>query len=230
MDDIDNKNNKDENENNDDSVSSIPIKFQNVKIALIGNSWVGKTSIIQRFATGKFKEDIKSTIGIGFTQKYLSIDGVNIQCNLWDTAGQEKYRSMGKECYKDAYIVCLVYDITNVTTFEDIKEVWLPNLLDYGEKYTVLALVGNKCDLYGDEKVNETEARDYAKSIDAAFYLTSAKDGENINELFENLVRKYLDPNFIIKINSLKEERGDSIDLKNGDKHKNKKKKCCLFN
>ena len=228
MDDIDN--NKNEKKDNDDSVSSVSVKIENVKIVLIGSSWVGKSSIIHRFTKGKFEENIKPTVGIGFTQKYLLINDINVQCNLWDTAGLEKYRSLGQKFYKDAYIVCLVYDITNDKSFEDIEQIWLPNLLNCGEKYTVLALVGNKCDLYANEKVAETEAREYANSIGAEFFLTSAKNGDNIDILFESLVRKYLDPEYIIKINSLKEERGDGIDLKNDDKHKNKKSKCCLFN
>ena len=205
-----------------------PPIISNVKIALIGNSAVGKSCIINRFTKGVFEENIKPTIGIGFAQKYLLIDGVNIQCNLWDTAGQEKYKSMGKECYRDAFIVCLVYDITDAKSFEDIEKVWLPDLKKFGEKYRVLALVGNKCDLYANEKVDESKAREYAEKIKASFFLSSAKNGDNIDILFENLVRKYLDPNFIIKVNLLKKERGGNICLKDGsDNKKAKKGSCC---
>ena len=203
-----------------------PLKIPSVKIALIGNEGVGKTCIIERFSKGIFS-DVKATVGIGFTQKYLKINNQTIQCNLWDTSGQEKYRNIGKESYKDAYIVCLVYDITNNKSFEDIKDIWISNLKKYGEKNVILAIVGNKNDLYENEKVDENKAREYAKSINASFFLTSAKSGENIDSLFENLVKKYLNPEFIIKINSLNGENIENFDLENVNVDKKKKGCCC---
>ena len=200
----------------------------NVKIALIGDSGVGKTCIVQRFSKGVFDKNIKTTIGLGFTQKYLTVNNKEIQCNLWDTAGAEKYRSIGRRFYKDAYIICLVYDITDAKSFEDIEKFWIPDLKNYGEECTLLALVGNKSDLYENEKVDETNARKYAEKIKALFFLTSAKSGDNINNLFESLIKKYLDPDFIIKINSLKEKKGESIGLKDGlEDIETKKGFCC---
>ena len=115
----------------------------------------------------------------------MDIDSKRIQLDLWDTAGQEKYRSLGKRFYKDAYIICLVYDITTGSSFENLKSVWYKDLKDYGEKYKVLAVVGSKSDMFEKEEVKEEEASEYAKSIGATFMLTSAKTGANIELLFE---------------------------------------------
>ena len=203
-------------------------KIPNVKIILIGNAFVGKTSIIERFSSGNFNENIRPTIGIGSINKLLTInDNTKIMCNLWDTAGKEVYLSLNKECFRDAFIVCLVYDITDEKSFEDIDKIWLPFLRENGEKYIILGLVGNKSDLYTNEKVDESKARDYAKTINASFLLSSAKNGDNIDILFENLVSKYLDQKFINKIISLKKERGENFNVNIGNSGKNKKKKGC---
>ena len=205
-------------------------KIESVKVALIGSSSVGKTSIIQRFSENTFSENPKVTVGIGFTQKFLKINNQTIQCNIWDTAGTEKYRSMGKKCYKDAYIVCLVYDISNEQSFKEIETVWYPNLKENGEKYKIVALVGNKNDLYNEcECVDEEKARNYATKINASFFLTSAKNGFNIDILFESLMKKYLDPKFIINVKSLKNEKGKNVKLKKNSKDSDKKSGCCLF-
>ena len=212
-----------------------PQKISSVKITLIGNVSVGKTSILQKFSTGIFPEKAQPTLGIGFNQKPLTIDGTKIICNLWDTSGQEKYRSLGKECFKDAYIVCLVYDITDEKSFQDIRKVWLPFLEENGEKYIILGLVGNKSDLYTDGKVDESNARDYAKTINAEFFLTSAKNGNNIDLVFKKLVSKYLEPEFLQKVTSLKNQRGELFNLDigndgnkgNNGNNKEKKKGCC---
>ena len=211
-----------------DDDKSIP----GVKIALIGDSGVGKSCITKRFATGKFDENVSITVGIGFTQKYLIINDTKIQCNLWDTAGSEKYRALGRKFYKDAYIVCLVYDISSYSSFENIEKVWYPDLKQYGEKYTVLAVVGNKCDLYKNEQVDESKARAFAEKIKALFFLTSAKCGDNINILFENAVGKYLDPNFIEKVNSEKADRGsnNNIKIKKNSDGKQENSSCCAKN
>ena len=208
----------------DDKSQKMPV----VKIKLIGNSYCGMTSIIQRFSTGNY---LLRPTGIGYTQKELTINNTKIMCNLLDTAGCVKYRSFTNECFKDAFIVCLVYDITNEQSFEDIDKIWLPFLRENGEKYIILGLVGNKSDLFTDEKVDESKAREYAKKINASFFLTSAKNGDNIDILFENLVSKYLEPEFINKITSLKNEREEIFNLDNGNGgnkgNNNRKKKCC---
>ena len=110
-----------ESEEEEDNVDS-------VKITLLGSSGVGKSCIIKRYTDGGFDENSQSTSGANYSQKPLVIENKPIKLDLWDTAGQEKYRSLGRHFYKDAYIVCLVYDITNSQSFEDLKSKWYTDL------------------------------------------------------------------------------------------------------
>ena len=203
-------------------------KGDSVKITLLGNSGVGKTCIITRYTEGSFEQNKASTSGASYSQKHLVIENKEITLDVWDTAGQEKYRSLGRHFYKDAYIVCLVYDITNLESFQTLKKKWYNDLKTYGEKYSIVAVVGNKSDCYENEKVPEEEAREYAKSINAIFMLTSAKTGENIDLLFENLTRKYLGPDFIKKVQEMKQDKGETTKITKESTTKNiKNKKCC---
>ena len=200
----------------------------NVKICLLGGSGVGKTCIINRFATNSFDDNTQSTPGGSYLVKNLVIDGRAIACNIWDTAGQEKFRSLTKHFYKDAYIIILVYDITIAKSFDELKG-WYEDLQKNGEKYTVLAVVGNKTDMYESEAVNEDEARQYAESINAEFQLVSAKTGDNIDLLFDKVVRRYLGPEFMKKVAEIQQEKGEVTKItKETVKERPKdKKKCC---
>ena len=200
----------------------------NVKICLLGGSGVGKTCIINRFSTNTFDAETPSTLGGSYLVKNMVINGKAVACNIWDTAGQEKFRSLTKHFYKDAYIICLVYDITNSQSFEELKR-WYDDLKQNGEKYTVLAVVGNKTDMFEKEAVNEDEARTYAESISAEFQLVSAKTGDGINALFEKVVRKYLGPEFTQKVEEMKSEKGEVTKITKQDLGKKPKdaKKCC---
>ena len=205
-------------------------KADSIKITLIGNSGVGKTCIIRRYSLNYYVDNPTSTTGGNYSSKFVEIQGKKYQLDLWDTAGQERYRSLTKHFYKDAYIIVLVYDITKQDSFEELKSVWYPNVLQMGEKYTVLAVVGNKSDLFEDEEVKEEEARKYTESIGATFFQVSAKNGDNIELLFDTLVRKYLGPEFMENLAKLKKEKGEveggkiTLDPK---KQKKKKKKGC---
>lgn len=200
-------------------------KIDSVKVALLGSTGVGKTCIIKRYTEGGFDENSQTTSGASYSQKILKIENKSIQVDIWDTAGQEKYRSLGKRFYKDAYIVCLVYDITNPTSFEDIKEKWYNDLKTFGEKYNILAIVGAKSDCYEKEEVPENDAREYAKSIGATFMLTSAKNGNNIEHLFDTLIRLYLGPEFTKKVEEMKQDKGEVIKVTKEEKNKEQKKK-----
>ena len=198
-----------------------------VKITLLGSSGVGKTCIIKRYTEGSFDENSQSTSGASYSQKPLVIENKHIQLDLWDTAGQEKYRSLGRHFYKDAYIVCLVYDITNSQSFEDLKTKWYNDLKTFGEKSNILAVVGSKSDCYENEAVKEEEAREYANSIGAVFMLTSAKTGDNIELLFDTLIRQYLGPEFAKKVQEMKQDKGEVKKVTKNSVNKKKSKKCC---
>ena len=198
---------------------------ENIKVTLIGGSGVGKTCIIRRYYDNEYVENPASTCGGSYSAKQLKINNKIIQIDLWDTAGQERFRSLGKHFYKDAYIVLLVYDITNRKSFDELKDVWYPSLKEFGEKYSVLGVVGNKCDLYENEEVKEAEAREYSQQIGATYMLVSAKSGDNINLLFDTLIKQYLGPAFAEQLKEIKKEKGETGKLTKKDaKKKNKKK------
>ena len=203
----------------------------NIKVTLLGDSGVGKTCIIKRYTSDDFNSDSGSSIGASYSQKILKINDKEITLDLWDTAGQEKYRALGRHFYKEAFIVCLVYDITSKQTFDNLK-MWYSDLIIYGEKYTVIAVVGNKSDCFEKEAVKEEEARKYAEEINSQYFLVSAKTGDNIKLLFKTLVEKYLGPKFRENIRKSNEEKGledsKSIKVKKEEQMKmKKKKKCC---
>ena len=191
-----------------------------IKVTLIGESSVGKTSIINRYTKESFSQELDSTLGANYSQKKITRHGKKIRLDLWDTAGQEKYRAIGRHFYKESYIVCLVYDITNNDSFEKIKSIWYPDLKEYGEKLKIVALVGNKLDKYLEEEVKEDEARKFADEIKAIYKRTSAMEGTNIEDLFNTLADKYLTEIAGLIIDD------DKIKIKKGDT-KEKKKGCC---
>ena len=201
---------------------------ENIKVTLIGGSGVGKTCIIRRYYDNEYVENPASTCGGSYSAKQLKINNKLIQIDLWDTAGQERFRSLGKHFYKDAYIVILVYDITNLKSFEELKEVWYPSLKEFGEKYSVLGVVGNKCDLYENEEVKEAEAREYAQQIGATFMQVSAKAGDNVNLLFDTLIKQYLGPAFTEQLKEIKKEKGQTGKLNKAEAKKKAKKKGSL--
>ena len=209
---------------NDDKKDS-----NSLKITLIGDSGVGKTCIIRRFVSNEFSDETLSTDGVNYSKKEISFEDKTVQLDLWDTAGQEQYRSLGKHFYKDSFIVILVYNITLKETFENLKNIWLDDVINFGEEYKVLAVVGNKCDLYEQEAVPEEEARKFAEENNAIFMNVSAKKGDNIDLLFETCVKKFFDPELHVNIRRIKDKNDDSLVIKNkhkkGKKEKEKEKK-----
>ena len=206
-----------------------------IKITLLGNPGVDKTKIISRYIDDVYEENNTPNIGANYSEKIINKNGKEYELNIWDTSGQEKFHALGKHFYKDAYIIILVYDITSQESLEHLKTIWYPDLLKYGEKYTILAVVGNKSDLFeGDNLADENYAKDFAKEIGATFHLVSAKSGEGINKLFDTVVDRFLSPEFQIKYEEMMKLKGNTHVLKednnnnnNKDKEsKNSKKKC----
>jgi len=215
---------------------STPEKNDAKKIVLIGDSGVGKTCIISRFVSGNFNKNMNSTDGASYATKKLDLPKLKTSINLdiWDTAGQERYKSLTKFFYKDAAMIIMVYDVTLKTSFENLKEYWYKEVQELSEKNFVLGVAGNKSDLYEKEQVSEKEAREYAKSINAVFGLTSAQNNTGIDQLFEDIGIKFLEPNFQGKIeeNNKDKKADSSIKLnkkktKNHDKEHKKKNKFC---
>ena len=201
---------------------------ESIKITLIGNSGVGKTSIINQYIDQTFDEANAATIGANYSEKVITKNNKEYELNIWDTAGQEKFHSVGKHFYKDAYIVCLVYDITSQDSLKQLETIWYPDIKKYGEKYTILAVVGNKSDLYeNDNLADENQAKEFAQSINAIFMLTSAKTGDGIEKLFDTLVDKFLSSDFNSKYKEMKQIKGEIKVLKPNEGEKKKKKGFC---
>ena len=205
------------------------------KIVLIGDSGVGKTCIISRFVSGDYNKNMNSTDGASYATKKLVLPKLKTSINLdiWDTAGQERYKSLTKFFYKDAAMIIMVYDVTLKTSFDNLKEYWYREVQELSEINFVLGIAGNKSDLYEREQVSEKEAREYAKSINAVFGLTSAQNNTGIDQLFEDIGMKFLEPNFQEKMeeNNKGKNMETSIKLnkkkiKKHDKEHKKKKFC----
>ena len=199
-------------------------KPNNCKIVLLGESGVGKTCIISRYVNGTYDDKSESTNGASYASKTIEIQGKNLRFDIWDTAGQEKYRSLTKFFYKDATIAILVYDITRKQSFEELKNYWYDQLKTCGEKNVVIGIAGNKCDKFDEEEVTENEAKEFASSVDAVFGLTSAFKNSGIDELFNKVGSKFLDPNYQT---DGADPTKNNIKLDGDEKKKKKDKKCC---
>ena len=207
---------------------------QILKIVIIGESSVGKTSIISQFVDKIFQEEIQSTVGGSFNSKTILCEDLNkkVKLEIWDTAGQERYRSVTKMFYKDADIAVLVYDITNKDSYDELKNYWVEQVKDSTRKGTNLVIVANKSDLIEKEQVDEDEARNYARSINASFFVVSAKDSISVGELFKEIVKKYTGSKNVSIIDEndesafhFKKIRKESIKLI--AENPKKKKSCC---
>ena len=231
------------------------IEEHNFKIVLVGETGVGKTSIISQFIDQIFEEDLQTSTGGSFSSKELIFDnGKSLKLEIWDTAGQERYRALTKIFYKNASCAILVYDITNKQTFEELKTYWINQIKESAPKNIILAIVANKEDLLEKEEVDEKEARNFAKENEALFFSTSAKNSLGINQLFMDIGKKYTGWSGTVKIAANKEEvdnedknnkkneeynynegtnednirqRKITVKLKNENKEGDKKKGCC---
>lgn len=162
-------------------------RAREVKVVLLGDTGVGKSSLVLRFITNEFKPYVESTIGASFMSKLvLDADGSPIKFQIWDTAGQEKYHSLAPMYYKGAAAAIVVYDITKHKTYNTLKD-WIAELRAQGPEDIVLAIAGNKSDLEDDRQVSREEAEEYATSIGATFMETSAKTKSNVDEIFTNI-------------------------------------------
>jgi small GTP-binding protein len=199
-----------------------------IKVTLIGDSSVGKTSIINRYCKNIFDQSIGSTLGANYSQKIIEKDGKKIRLDLWDTAGQEKYRAIGRHFYRESFIVCLVYDITNKKSFENIKSIWYPELMEHRENEKKISLIGNKNDKYLEEDVDEKSVKEFADEIQAVYKKTSALDNTGIEYLFDELISKYIkEIGGFENSNAGNDQKDGKIVIeKNGEKGRKKKNYC----
>ena len=199
-----------------------------VKIILVGDSGVGKTSMISRYLN-QYNEHIDSTITTSYYTKLVTIDDYRLNFQIWDTVGQEQFRSLNSLFFKDAQICLMVYDITKEESFSSIKDYWYDAVLANALEGVIFGVAGNKNDLYENEKVNIEEVRGFSNEINAIFRFTSAKQNVSIDELFKELGKEFVKSNFMKEFEQEyldKNSRNGSFQLDENDTKK-VKKKCC---
>ena len=153
------------------------------KYIVIGDSFVGKSCIVAKYIHGGFDEEFKTTIGIEFGSKDLTINGKVYRIQIWDTAGQETFRSITRAYYKNSVCSFIVYDVTNRQSFLNVQD-WFNECKKQTPKTAMMVLVGNKIDLNNKREVSYEEGENFAKNNSMLFYETSAKNGDNIENMF----------------------------------------------
>lgn len=162
------------------------------KIILLGDSGVGKTNILTRFSNNTFSDSTKTTLGVDFKTRTIEIDNVKIRSQVWDTSGQERFRSIAPAYYRGAVGSLIVYDTTSRTSFDNLSK-WETEIKNHSGSEFISLLVGNKSDLVDLRAVSTDEGLDYAKSKNWAFIETSALQSTNIEKAFEMILKcKYL--------------------------------------
>ncbi|PQM34697.1 ras-related protein RABA5b [Prunus yedoensis var. nudiflora] len=159
------------------------------KVVLIGDSAVGKSNLLSRFARNEFDPNNKATIGVEFLTQELEIDGKMVKAQIWDTAGQERFRAVTSAYYRGAVGALIVYDISRKTTFESVKR-WLDELTTHCETTVARMLVGNKCDLEDIRDVSVEDGKNLAEEEGLFFMETSALNATNVQTAFEMVIRE----------------------------------------
>jgi len=166
-----------------------PNKTCQFKLVLLGESAVGKSSLVLRFVKGQFHEYQESTIGAAFLTQTICLDDTTVKFEIWDTAGQERYHSLAPMYYRGAQAAIVVYDITNQESFAKAKN-WVKELQRQASPNIVIALAGNKADLAAKRVVEYEEAQAYAEDNGLLFMETSAKSSMNVNDIFLAIAKK----------------------------------------
>ncbi len=187
------------------------------KILLLGDSEVGKSCFLMRYADDVFVDNYITTIGLDYKLKYITLDsGETIKVQLWDTAGQDRYRTIAKNYYKGSHGILLLYDITKVNSFENIRE-WIKDIREEVYEKTIIFLIGNKNDKVNERAISTEQGQKLAEEYNLPFFEASAKSGQNVNEIFKTLYKKigevYVD---------IQKEKGAKLISKNKIK-----RKCC---
>ena len=205
-----------------------PQQEKTVSILTLGETQVGKTSLILRFIDRVFYYDTKTTIGVDFKVKRINLLNKNVLVKIWDSAGQERFKTVTRQYYKNAEGVMLIYDVTSQKSFSMIEE-WFKSIIENKRKDAQVILIGNKKDMV-NRVISAEQGESLAKKFEIKYYETSALSGENVDQVFEELAENILK----IKLNTEEEE---SISLsynserdgkkKNSEKDRDKKQPCC---
>jgi len=164
------------------------MEYELIKIIVLGDAGVGKSTMLLRFEKNIYSNTFSSTIGVEFSIKKIQIDEKKYKIHLWDLAGSEIYRCIVNTYYRTGQGIILAFDITNYKSFENLK-LWLINIYKYGKENAVLFIVGLKNDLEDLRKVPYAMAKDFADSLDIEYHEASSKDNNNIENMFTKLIK-----------------------------------------
>jgi len=185
------------------------------KILLLGDSTVGKTCFLLRYMDDSFLDLHMATIGLDYRLKTMILEDQKIvKVQLWDTAGQDKFRAITRNYYKGASGIILLFDVTNIKSFENIKK-WINEIKEEISEKVSIILIGNKIDNSNERKISKEQGEKLASEIGVKFFETSAKTGEGINECVFYLVKKIFENDPEVK------NKGRNL------KHKSNKRRCC---
>jgi len=174
------------------------------KLVLIGDSGVGKSCLLLRFADDNFTDSYISTIGVDFRFRTITIDKKTVKLQIWDTAGQERFRTITSAYYRGADGIIMVYDVTSSESFDHVEE-WLSEVDRYANENTSKLLIGNKADLIDDKQVSEETAQKFAEKLGISFLETSAKTSTNVDAAFLTMAKE------LIKIRDIPDKNPNSI-------------------
>ena len=167
-----------------ESGESVELSFNYLlKYVIVGDASVGKSNLLLRYSHGQFREEYQLTIGVEFGSNNVVLDDKVYRIQIWDTAGQENFRSITRAYYKNSACALIVYDIARRESFESISS-WIEDCKNSSPKTVFMVLVGNKCDLESNREVTEEEGKELAEKNGMMFFETSAKTGKNVNEVF----------------------------------------------
>ena len=202
------------------------------KLIFIGDSNVGKTTLINKYIDGTFSEEIPPTIGLENKVKTININGLTAKLQIWDTAGQEKFNSLSKQYFQNSDGILLVFDVTNKDSFNNIKK-WYEDVISYSGNKAKKLLIGNKNDMKNNVKVSKDEIKKFIKLNGLKFIETSAKENTNVEEAFAkiiDLIKDNMSNDELLEEFGVNVKKEHSMSLSNSTLNNmtgDQKKKCC---
>lgn len=207
-----------------------------LKIVIVGNSGVGKSNLMSRYATNEFSQDTQATVGVEFMTKSIQLENREAKIQIWDTAGQERFRAISRSIYHGAKGAMVVYDVTNQSSFDAIPT-WIQELRVFAPATCCIFLIGNKCDLEHLRVVKKEDADRFARENGLSFLETSALERTNVDKAFEWLAKSVYDvlatpaaPSASGEGNGSKPQlkaKGQRVDMKANAGESSAKKGCC---
>ena len=200
-----------------------------IQLLVIGDSSVGKTSLITRYTNGTFKEEYLATVGLDYYSKVEAINNQTINIKLWDTAGQERFKALTQNYFRNAEGVLLTFDVTNTDSFNNLKD-WIGSIKTNMESKNIflpLIIVGNKIDMEDAREINKEDAEKFVSDNNYKYFETSAKTGEGVDDAIRDLVNQVLEQGD--QLDDHKIEARKSVQLKDAkvESAEVKKKGCC---